>query len=128
MVKPIFFKFWGGIILAGALMIVVAYFTMDDPNVIGLQITEQGVISAEFKISYFPLRSEAEKYYKEKNIEKYYLFIKNDEKAEVWFKNLKGYLEPDGSKTVGFLADQTSTTASDKGIEFLKNSKLQKIK
>jgi hypothetical protein len=115
------------IVLLLLCFLIVGCSMIDDPNVIGIQIIEDGTISEELKILYFPLRSDAEKYYDKNNIGKYYLFISTDNKAEEWFKNFNGLLDTDGSKTVSFLSDN-NLTAPEKVIAFIDNAKLAKIK
>lgn len=101
-------------------------FGVDDNDVIGIRITEDGAMRAEMKCYYFPLRSEAEKFFKEKNIGKYFLFTKKDGKAETWFRDLKGLLDLDGSKTVVFIT-KGNNLASEQATDFIKRIGLDKI-
>lgn len=102
------------------------FFGVDDSNVIGIRITEDGAMRSEVKLYYFPLRSDAEKFFKEKNIGKYFLFTKKDGKAEAWFRNLNGLLDLDGSKTVVFLS-KGNNLASEQASNFIKGIELEKI-
>ena len=102
------------------------FYGIDDSNVIGIQITEDGASRSELKIFYFSLRSDAEKFFKDKNIGKYFLFTKKDGKAEKWFKDLNGLLDLDGSKTIAFLA-RGDNLASARATAFVKSNELEKI-
>jgi len=117
------------IVLVLVVCFLLAGCDIDNPNVIGIQTTKDGISHAELKLINFPLESDAKKYYNEKKIETYFLFIRTSGGySDEWFKEFKGLSGPDGSKIIQFTADETAS-ANEKSIEFLKefNKQFEKI-
>ena len=97
-----------------------------ESNVIGLQrpvyTDDESVITLHF----FPVQSEAERYYRAIDAEEYFLFTAPWGDAEQFFEDIEGETAADGGKTLHFTGGPDDS-AVDQVLEFIDGNDLTTI-
>ena len=114
----------GFVVLAGILVFLSA--CAQESNVIGLQrpvyTDDESVITLHF----FPVQSEAERYYRAIDAEEYFLFTSPWGDAEEFFENIDAETTDDGGKILHF-SGGPDDSAVDQVLEFIDGNDLTTI-
>lgn len=111
-------------------LIIVIAGCANEKNIIALQKVKYIEEEAIIHIYYFPTQYIAEEYFKNKNIEKFYLFRSPSQNAEKFFKGLDSKknveIVEENEKKITFTAD-SENTAIEKVVNFIDMNNLLKI-